>query len=144
MVRLPRRAQDRSPLWRLIIHDYTKFSRAEWTPYVTRFFDDLTPRDATRFAAAWKHHYTHNPHHWNYWLNDSVQYGVRTAQEPPYAREMPEHFVREMVADWMGAGKAITGRWEVDEWYAANKDKIQLHARTRVQVESLLKIVRPS
>jgi hypothetical protein len=36
------------------------------------------------------------------------------------ALPMPEKFVREMVADWMGAGRAITGRWDVNDWYRPN------------------------
>jgi len=51
---------------------------------------------------------------------------------------MPERFAREMVADWMGAGRAITGRWEAISWYERNRDKIVLHAETRRFVEALL------
>lgn len=54
------------------------------------------------------------------------------------ALRMPERLVREMVADWMGAGRAITGRWEVGVWYAANADKMVLHVATRARVEELL------
>ena len=54
---------------------------------------------------------------------------------------MPDDLVREMVADWMGAGRAITGRWEVAEWYEANKGKMHLHPGTRALVESLVRDV---
>jgi hypothetical protein len=57
----------------------------------------------------------------------------------PVPLEMPERFVREMVADWMGAGRAITGRWEVQEWYAKSSPHIILHPSTRARVEDLLK-----
>lgn len=43
---------------------------------------------------------------------------------------MPRDLVREMVADWMGAGRAITGRWEAAEWYLANAQKMLLHYET--------------
>ena len=53
----------------------------------------------------------------------------------------PEKYIREMVADWMGAGLAITGRMEVIEWYGKNATKMLLHPRSRARVEELLKDV---
>lgn len=52
--------------------------------------------------------------------------------------KMPERYVVEMVADWMGAGRAITGRWEVAEWYEREKQNIVLHPATRTRVEQLI------
>lgn len=54
------------------------------------------------------------------------------------AIEMPRKYALEMVADWMGAGRAITGKWECAEWYAKNREKIVLHKRTRELVDNLL------
>lgn len=55
----------------------------------------------------------------------------------------PMHFpyVEEMVADWIGAGRAIngdTGECEVCKWYQANKDKMWLHPATKWRVEQLI------
>lgn len=47
-------------------------------------------------------------------------------------------YAREMIADWMGAGRAITGKWEVAEWYEKNQNKIQLHPETRRFVENII------
>lgn len=52
--------------------------------------------------------------------------------------EMPEKYAREMVADWYGAGRAITGRWECPKWYSENRSKINLHPKTRAFVEQLI------
>ena len=52
---------------------------------------------------------------------------------------MPEKYAREMVADWAGAGRAITGKWETLEWYKKNQEKILLHPETRSLVESILR-----
>lgn len=54
------------------------------------------------------------------------------------AIQMPKKYALEMVADWMGAGRAISGRWECAEWYEKNKDKIILHHGTRAVVEYIL------
>lgn len=47
---------------------------------------------------------------------------------------MLDLYRREMLADWIGAGKAL-GKPNTWEWYAANKDKMQLHPDTREWVE---------
>ena len=52
--------------------------------------------------------------------------------------EMPESLAREMVADWMGAGRAITGKWEVEKWYAENRETIILNSHTRRLVDELV------
>lgn len=59
--------------------------------------------------------------------------------EPKYQPlEMPLWAIREMVADWVGAGRAITGKIEVWSWYEKNRDKIMLHEKTRKEVEFIL------
>lgn len=119
-----------APLWRLIIHDYSKFSPAEWRAYVNQFYAKDRKQPGA-FERAWLHHWHTNPHHWQHWLN--VRYGGEVK-----ALRMPEPLVREMVADWMGAGRAITGSWDITDWYAKNKDQMILHPSVRAQVESLI------
>ena len=55
------------------------------------------------------------------------------------ALPIPEVYAREMVADWVGAGMAITGNPDPSEWYEKNKDKIVLHDKTRLFVECLIR-----
>lgn len=78
-------------------------------------------------------------------LTASGEQALRDADElcallnrQPIALEMPDRYVREMVADWAGAGRTITGRWEVAEWYAKTRNTILLHPNTRARVEALL------
>lgn len=118
------------PIWQLIIHDLSKFSPAEWRGYVRwLMMKDKSEVAKAEFDAAWEHHWLHNPHHWQYWSG---------GPEGSFLMPMPHHYAREMVADWAGAGRAITGRWEVQEWYAKTKGDKILHADTRAFVESLL------
>lgn len=51
---------------------------------------------------------------------------------------MPRRYVSEMVADWMGAGRAL-GKPDTQAWYTANRDRMILHQDTRRDVEMLLK-----
>lgn len=133
----------KAPLWRLIIHDWSKFLPCEWFPYVNYFYGnggkgreakgdyDAANTGDSKFDRAWLHHQHANPHHWQHWtlLQDSGE--IRLL-------EMPINFIREMVADWMGAGRAITGKWEAAEWYAKNREIIQLAPQTRIEVENIL------
>lgn len=116
------------PILQLIIHDWSKFTRAEWFPYVAKFYGDHTNGDGdlvrAEFRAAFRLHESRNPHHWQHWMKGPV---------PP--QEMPINYILEMIADWMGAGRAINGKWEVAEWYEANKNVIQLAPKTRSKVE---------
>lgn len=136
-------------IWRALIHDWSKFLPCEWTPYVNEFYgewrnlketepDDFrywsarAPVEAA-FRHAWNHHQKSNKHHWQYWLltNDS--------DNPKHqALQMPEKYASEMVADWWGAGRAITGMWDAPSWYSKNKDKILIHDNTRAFVEATL------
>jgi hypothetical protein len=121
------------PLWRLLIHDWSKLTPAEWSPYVRSFYGPQPRTDEVKqaFDAAWLHHQHRNPHHWQHWLLQEDDGDLKTL-------EMPEHFVREMVADWMGAGRAITGKWETIQWYEKNREKIKLHPASRDLTERVL------
>lgn len=43
---------------------------------------------------------------------------------------MPERYVREMVADWMGASRAYTGSWDMVDWLEKNLPRMDLHPVT--------------
>lgn len=120
-----------APVWRLVIHDWSKMSPAEWGPYVRTFYDPDNAR-AGEFDEAWLHHQHHNPHHWQHWV-------LRNDDGSTKPLDMPLDLVREMVADWMGAGRAITGEWKVGEWYLRNVLKLNLSLLTQRRVERMLK-----
>jgi hypothetical protein len=115
------------PLWRLVIHDWTKFTPAEWGPYVRRFFPAGQIAEPAAFEPAWEHHWTCNPHHWQYW----------TRGRPGAPVFMPDTYAREMVADWIGAGRA-QGKPDTAAWYTAHHKRIVLVPETRALVERLL------
>jgi hypothetical protein len=133
------------PLWRAIIHDWTKFLPSEWFPYVRSFYnpdgskretrtDDGTLDSSTvaqEFAAAWLHHQKYNPHHWQYWV-------VINDEDGTVALPMPTVYIREMVADWDGAGRAITGKSDPVGWYRRNGHKMIMHKSTRFVLENIL------
>lgn len=129
----------KAPLWRLIIHDWSKFTPSELPHYGRQFFGAADRPE--EFMAGWIHHQNHNPHHWEYWI-------PRTGHNrcvPPYPDGkpvvMPEWAVREMVADWIGASRAYTGQWPTPDnwpWLEKSGDKPILHVETRRLLNRLL------
>lgn len=130
-------------LWQALTHDWTKLVPKEWFAYVHQFYNpDGTRRNirsvtgaydygiqTEAFKYAWLAH-QRNKHHWQAWI--SLGDGGRI---DPIV--IPEKYVREMVADWMGAGKT-QGNSDPKEWYKKNHDNMVLHPKTRELIESLL------
>lgn len=123
--------------WLGIIHDWSKFLPDEWIAYA-RFFYANAPEDriAQRqcpgytgptaesvreaFDVAWLRHQHRNRHHWQYWLlvNDT-----EAAQSIP----IPDHYLREMAADWIGASAARGA--DVREWWNAHGSRVSMRER---------------
>ena len=129
-----------APLWRLVIHDWTKFTLAEAPHYGRQFFGDKSDPDG--FALAWLHHQHNNPHHWEYWIPVTGHNRGNGESSDLKPLEMPEWAVREMVADWMGASRAYEGKWPDRDWpwLHENWPKIapRIHRRTQVRVADLV------
>lgn len=121
-------------LIRALLHDMSKFSKAEWGPYARNFYEldgskrtsQKTSAERESFKRAWEHHLHFNPHHWDFWSNNQ-----QTAQ-------IPDKFAREMVLDWVAAGLAISGKRDEKMWYLKNRNKMFMNPITRMFVESLL------
>jgi hypothetical protein len=121
------------PIGQLLIHDLSKLSFTEFGPYARHFYG----AGDSHYQTAWRHHLTHNRHHYQYWLVPRQPLaGVDQIPLP-----MPERFVREMVADWLAMARQ-KGESRT-EWYAKKRDSILLHPRTRALVEALLAIDSP-
>lgn len=123
------------PLWQAITHDLSKFLKTELLHYDRQFFGDKG--DQPGFAVAWLHHQNCNPHHWEYWITRS-DHSKGASEAVGGCLPMPERYVREMVADWMGASKAYTGSWDMSEWLSRNLAGMKLHPMTLQHIESVL------
>lgn len=139
-------------LWRGIIHDWSKFLPSEWRPYAQYFYGDNSKEyfehggwkgevfghygiyAGERFNIAWNHHQKRNDHHWQYWVLMQDDGGEILMPMPDVCR-------KEMLADWIGAGKAL-GKPKTWEWYEANKSKIKLREETRLWVEEQLEAMK--
>jgi hypothetical protein len=53
--------------------------------------------------------------------------------------DMPEKYIREMIADWLGAEKIYSGTWDITNWLDKNLNKMLLSKNTRTKTIQLLK-----
>eukprot|EP00339_Tiarina_fusa_P024597 CAMPEP_0117038472 /NCGR_PEP_ID=MMETSP0472-20121206/27060_1 /TAXON_ID=693140 ORGANISM="Tiarina fusus, Strain LIS" /NCGR_SAMPLE_ID=MMETSP0472 /ASSEMBLY_ACC=CAM_ASM_000603 /LENGTH=161 /DNA_ID=CAMNT_0004748691 /DNA_START=144 /DNA_END=629 /DNA_ORIENTATION=- len=94
----------------MILHDLSKLSPSEFTPYANHFFGN----SSKHFDEAWKHHYENNDHHIEYWKGEMV----------------PIEALMEIIADWFAASLAyshswpIDGHWEWVEHHLATKEDV--------------------
>lgn len=128
------------PILILIFHDWDKFLPDEWFPYARTFYKpDGTGQyapDGTGFDIAWLLHQNRNKHHWQFWM-------ITWDKGHTECLAMPEVYIKEMLADWHGAGKAITGKDNIKEWYVANYHNIKLHPDTRLYIDNYIGLEQP-
>lgn len=137
------------PIWLALFHDWDKFLPRMWFAYADYFYgkrlykttSDIpgglkscgiyprTDADAQRdLNLAWNAHQNRCKHHWQYWclIEDSGSV---------IPLEMPDVYVREMLADWRGAGRAL-GNPDTVAWYLEHYDVIRLHPNTRIWIDT--------
>ena len=133
----------RGIVWLGITHDWSKFLPSEWFPYANFFYGESKKeiRDETgyykpyntgndNFDFAWLLHQKRNKHHWQYWILPLDDGGAQVFN-------MPIRYKKEMLADWIGAGKAHR-TLSASFWYKQNKHKMILHSETRLWIEKEL------
>ncbi|KKN46574.1 hypothetical protein LCGC14_0671700 [marine sediment metagenome] len=128
------------PLWKLIIHDWSKFLPSELPHYGRQFFGKAD--DPRGFSLCWLRHQNRHPHHWEYWIPRT---GHGRSNDSQYGDMIPLHMeiwaVKEMIADWMGAGRAYEGKWPDTKdwtWLNAHMPKMKLHPDTKLDIEYLI------
>lgn len=132
------------PFWQALIHDWSKFRPSEFIAYASFFHGEeiifkgyYDPGGNELLDMGRNFHQNRNPHHWQYWV-----FLCERCEPRPRPLPMPERYVREMVADWVGAGRAQEGQADATGWYARNRERILLHPETRCLVEQVLSEAR--
>jgi hypothetical protein len=148
--------------WRLLTHDLSKFSRAEWGPYVEWFYgreDGKGWRNAPSKVVRTETRYTITQtspfivefrakreaefqaawqHHYRNNSHHWEYWLFKNEANEDEARQMGWYDRLEMIADWKAAGLAIHGRDDVVEFYDKNKDRMNIHPQTRLWVEEMI------
>ena len=108
-------------------HDVSKLSEEEFDHYARQYCGDRG--NPSGYARAWLHHIHNNPHHWQYWMF-SDGYMPKGSDVVDGMVPMPEKYLREMVADWLGASLTYTKSADMTKWLTENLPKIKLHPDT--------------
>lgn len=123
-------------IWNLKAHDMSKLCFTELYGYYLKFhpqpFGYMPPSPEQREMAwdeAWNHHQKHNAHHPEHWI-------CLEKNGEPKALEIPEIFVFEMVADWLGASRSYGGY--LSDWVPKNIGRFMMHPNTLQLTKAIL------
>jgi hypothetical protein len=113
------------PLWRLIVHDLSKYHPIEFFNGAIYYYGPDQIRYRENFRRAWLHHSQRNDHHWEYWV---VRSPHKWSDGP---MRMPHAAVREMAADILGASRAKTGNWDATNFLCSMMPSWNIHPASR-------------
>lgn len=129
------------PLWRILIHDISKFTPVEFINYSQWKYG---VQDKAGWARAWMHHMHHGKHHPEHWVvswsGDPDFYSGVGKDIADYINvlPMPEIYVKEMVADWMATSKERTGSYDIATWVNLNGPKRFFHDDTITEIHGTM------
>ena len=140
--------------WRGFVHDLSKLYPSEFIPYAKHFYEEgkniTSGRDKTGYYKAgetgdlamdlaWSFHQKRNKHHFQFWV---LIRDLPTATKKSHydvVFDMPLKYVKEMICDWRGAGRAQKNKTTTVDWYIKNREHMILSDSTRIIIEELLK-----
>lgn len=128
-----------------VLHDLSKYSPEEFWTGVHYYQGNRSPnaaeREAVGFSRAWLHHKGRNKHHFEYWIDFSLD-----LNEGLVGHKMPLKYVIEMMMDRIAASRVYKGKDYMDscplEYYNFSKKFIVIHPETRRLLETLLNMLK--
>lgn len=128
-----------------ICHDLSKYSPSEFWTGVRYYQGNRSPNAAEReifgYSKAWLHHKGRNKHHFEYWIDFSLN-----LEEGLVGHKMPLPYVAEMMMDRIAASRVYKGKAYTDssplEYYEHGKKYIVIHPETRALLEKLLYMLK--
>ncbi len=126
--------------WNGLMHDLSKYSPAEFIPGVRFYTGTHSPTSGERLAyghsKAWMHHKGRNRHHYDYWMDYSIE------QRKVVPVKMPLVFVIEMFCDRVAACKVyLNDRYTQSsalEYFRRRSSEEDMHPETRELLGKLL------
>lgn len=128
-----------------LLHDLSKYSPTEFRVGMKYFQGDRSPNNAERedigYSSAWLHHKGRNRHHYEYWID----YSMETVPGGMAPVPMPDKYIAEMMMDRIAASKVYMGKNYTDQaplaYYYKGTDQAPLHPYTRNLLEKMLKML---
>ena len=88
-----------------LLHDMSKYSWCEFSTGIYYYQGDKSPNSVERrekgYSLAWLHHKGRNKHHWEFWVDFTLD-GLLPAK-------MPTRYVLEMFCDRVAASQTYQG-----------------------------------
>ena len=124
-----------------ILHDLSKYSWTEFSVGCRYYQGNRSPNNAERedkgYSSAWLHHKGRNKHHYEYWIDYSLD-----GKHVLAGMKMPVRYVVEMFLDRIAASKVYKGDKYKDsdpiEYYMNGNAGELIHPETRALLEKLL------
>ena len=129
-----------------LLHDLSKYTPTEFLVGCWYYQGNRSPnnaeREATGYSQAWLHHKGRNKHHYEYWIDYSVN-----PEEGIVGLKMPVKYVVEMFVDRIAASKTYQGENYMDshplEYYEKGAARLgkMIHPETSILLHSLLSML---
>lgn len=127
--------------WQGLTHDLSKYAPTEFLTGCRYYQGYRSPNNAERedkgYSSAWLHHKGRNKHHYEYWIDYSLETGKELA-----GMKMPVNYVAEMMMDRIAASRIYQGRAYTQHhplaYYEQGRDAYVIHKDTRALLEHLL------
>lgn len=125
-----------------LVHDLSKFSPTEFWESV-RYYQGTsssinTCKKENGWSTAWFHHKGRNTHHYEYWIDNFDNGGMPI--------EMPMKYKKEMLCDYLGAGKAYYGKEfsyqkELKWWNDKKSKPILMHPNDMAFIDKYIRLL---
>ena len=121
--------------WRGIKHDLSKYHPVEFFESARYWVGTSSPiveaKKENGISYAWMHHKGHNSHHYEYWMDNFDDGGIR--------RLIPKNDFVELVCDYLGAARAYMGKkfsyaGERD-WWAKKRDHVSMNEQNKIMLD---------
>ena len=131
--------------WRGLVHDMSKYSPTEFIESSKYYTGKHSPiSEAKRengYSKAWLHHKGRNKHHYEHWVDYSLDDSHVIMGAP-----MPRKYIAEMVMDSISASRTYMGDAYTCQaplqYYLNSKNKLWfVHPKTKRDLEALLRIL---
>lgn len=128
-----------------LLHDMSKYSPTEFWVGVKYYQGTRSPNNAERedigYSSAWLHHKGRNKHHYEYWIDYSMQALPGGMAPVP----MPDRYIAEMIMDRIAASKVYMGDKYTDrsplDYYYQGTDKAPIHPETKAKLLYVLEML---
>lgn len=121
-------------------HDQSKYDDEEFEWYRKKYYpvdDDEANEVMDKIQDIFWLHYSKNPHHWEYWLDENKELDYTKHNDEEIDNNVMIAYI-EMLCDWASFGLKKDDPREVRSWYISEKPKMTLFPAEQEVLEDIL------